>query len=257
VTFPSSPPPSTPTPDGQPGASPQVQPPTGLYETPREALKSIRDDYFYWTSKLTESSFALSLAVIGANWAVFGSVDKLLNNICAEISLASVILSLVISLLGNGWLGRLLRKRVEYAEQDVTRWEKEFAENIGKSTPWPSTRTIDCWAGVFRFAKIFLPAIGGAFFLIALFTQPKAQKNESHSGSSASPMPALSSPPATTSTVRAQPSPQVEEPIAKQTSEDAKADAEATPTPESTEDAEEINESYESHELSPDQALLE
>jgi hypothetical protein len=202
MTFPSSP---TPVAGSQPDASPQVQAPTGLYETPRGALQSIRDDYFYWTSKVTESSFALSLAVIGANWAAFGSVDKLLNNIWAEISIAFVILSLVISLMSSGWLGRLLCKRVAYGEQDAARWQKEFAENAGKSTPWPYTRKIDCWAGVFRFAKICLPAIGGTFFLIALFTQPRAQKDESHSGSSASP--AVSSPSATTSTIRVQPSP--------------------------------------------------
>ncbi len=118
---------------------------------------------------MTESSFALSLALIGANWAVFGSVDRLRSNIWAEMSIAAVILNLVISLIGNWWLGGLLRKRVEYAEQDATRWQKEFTENAGKSTPWPSTQTIDCLAIVFRFAKVFLPVIGGACFLVVLF----------------------------------------------------------------------------------------
>jgi hypothetical protein len=206
VTLPSSTQPTS-TAGGQPGALPQVQSATGLHDSSQAAVKSIRDDYFYWTGKLTESSFVLSLAVIGANWAVFGSVDKVLNNICAEISIALVILNLVISLIGNGLLGRLLLQRIDYAEQDPTRWEKEFNENAGKSKHWPSTQTIDDWAGAFRIAKIFLPVIGGAFFLIALFTQPKAQKDESHSGPSASSTPAaLSSPSATTSTVRAQPS---------------------------------------------------
>ena len=189
MTVPSSTQP-TPTPRSQPDASPQVQRATGLYNSPQAAENSIREDYLYWTGKLTESSFVLSLAVIGANWAVFGSVNKVLSNIWAELSIAAVISNLVISLIGNGWLGRLLRQRIEYAEQDPTRWQREFNENAGKSTPWPSTQTIDCWSGIFRLAKIFLPVIGGAFFLIALFTQPKAQKDESHSGSSASPTPA-------------------------------------------------------------------
>jgi hypothetical protein len=94
VTLPSSTQP-TPTAGGQPSALPELQPATGLYGNPQEALKSIRDDYFYWTSKLTESSFVLSLALIGANWAVFGSVDKVRNNIWAELSIAAVIFSLV------------------------------------------------------------------------------------------------------------------------------------------------------------------
>jgi hypothetical protein len=175
---------------GQPTGSPEPQPLTTLYSTAEAALSSVRDDYLYWTGKLTESSFALSLAVIGANWAVFGSVDKVLNNICAELSIGAVILSLVVSLIGNGWLGRLLRHRIEYAEKDPTRWRKEFNEIAGKSRYWPSTKQIDDWARFFRVAKILLPVIGGAFFLLALFTQPKTQKDRSHSGLSASPTPA-------------------------------------------------------------------
>jgi hypothetical protein len=156
-----------------PSSSPSPKPNGGgLYDSPQAAVNSVREDYFYWTGKLTESSFVLSLAVIGANWAVFGSVDKILNNICAEISIAFVMLNLVISLIGNAWLGRLLRQRIDYAEHDRTRWEKEFVTKADKVTPWPYTQTINCWGAVFRIAKIFLPIIGGAFFLIALFTQP-------------------------------------------------------------------------------------
>jgi hypothetical protein len=131
VTLPSSTH-ANPTAGGQPDAPPQLQLATGLYETPRDALKSIRDDFSYWTGKVTETSFALSLAVIGANWAVFGSVNKLLNNICAELSIAVVILSLGISLLGYWYLGGKLRERIAYAEQDAARWRGEFTENDGK-----------------------------------------------------------------------------------------------------------------------------
>jgi hypothetical protein len=181
VTFPSSSPQPTPTGGGQLGATPQLQPATGLYDSPQAALKLLQDDYLYWTGKLTESSFALSLAVIGANWAVFGSVDKVLNNIWAEMSIAVVILSLVISLIGYWSLGGLLRKRIVYAEQNAARWHEEFTENFGKSTPWPATKWIESLATGFRFLKTFLPVIGGVLFLIALFIPRTAQKNESHS----------------------------------------------------------------------------
>jgi hypothetical protein len=204
VTLPSSSQPK-PTAGGQPDAPPQLQLATGLYETPRDALKSIRDDFSYWTGKVTETSFALSLAVIGANWAVFGSVNKLLNNVCAELSIAVVILSLGISLIGYWYLGGLLRARIAYAEQNAARWRDEFIENDGKATAWPSTERIDSLARRFRFLRTFLPVIGGFFFLIALFTQPK---DDSHSSSSASPTPTvLSSPSAITPPVAAQPSP--------------------------------------------------
>jgi hypothetical protein len=130
--------------------------------------------------------FCLSLAVIGANWAVFGSVDKIRDNIWAELSIAFVILSLGISLIGNGWLGQLLRRRIEYAEKNQVRWRKEY-QNAAKSRYWPSTEKIDRLAERFRFAKIALPVIGGALFLIALFTQPSAQTGQSASRLPASP----------------------------------------------------------------------
>ena len=231
-----------------------------LYKDPQEASKSILSDYHYWTSKTTESSFALSLAVIGANWAVFGSVDKILNNICAEISIAAVILNLVISLLGSGWLGLLLRRRIVYAEKDAPRWEKQFHENKGKSTYWPSTRTIDWSAFMLQAVKILLPVTGGIFFLVALFSQPKPQKDESHFGSLASPTPStLSLPSATASIEGAQsPSPvETESPLkSSQASEEIKADAPATQSPKANEEAEETEEMNDWHGVSPDEALF-
>jgi hypothetical protein len=195
VTLPLSTQP-TPTAGGQPVPPPPEHQPTGLYDSAQAALKSIGEGYSYWTSKLTESSFALSLAIIGANWAVFGSFDKVRHNRWAGLSIAAVLLTLVISLIGHWYLGEALRKRIAYAEKDLARWEREFHENADKSTPWPSTKRIDNWAWIFRLAKMSLPLIGGALFVIAFFTQ----KVESASGSSASPTPTpLSSPSATAS----------------------------------------------------------
>jgi hypothetical protein len=197
VTLPLSTQPTA-TAGGQPVPESEHQP-TGLYDSAPAALKSIAKDYSYWTGKLTESSFALSLAVIGANWAVFGSFDKVRNNIWAGLSIAAVLLTLLISLFGHWLLGELLRRRIAYAEDNAARWQEEFNENASTSRPWPSTKTIDNWAWVFRFAKMSLPILGGAFFVVAFFTEPKGQKDESHSGSSPSPTPALSSPLATAS----------------------------------------------------------
>jgi len=145
-----------------------------LYESPQDKAKSLHDDYLYWTGRLTESSFALSLAVIGANWAVFGSVDRVLSNPWSEASIAAVIVSLVINLFGSWKLGGKLRKRIEYAESDPGRWQKEFNEAAGKIAPWPSTANIDRWAKTLRFVRTFLPAIGGACFIFALLFHPNA-----------------------------------------------------------------------------------
>jgi cell division septation protein DedD len=197
VTLPTQPTPSA----SQAAAAPQGQS-IGLYSNPQEAVKVLKDDYSYWTGKLTESSFVVSLAVIGANWAVFGSVNKILENSWAKWSMAAVILSLVLSLIASWLLGELVRGRIEYAEENPARWQKEFNASIGNSSPWPLTPRIHWLAWIFRMAKIFLPIAGGTLFLVALFAQPKTQNNQSHSVSSALATPsALSSP----SEVTAQP----------------------------------------------------
>ena len=76
-----------------------------LYKDPNAAATAVKESYDYWTGKLTESSFALSLAVIGANWAVFGSVDRVLNNIWSELSICNGSRK-----FGN-WAGRCLEVR--------------------------------------------------------------------------------------------------------------------------------------------------
>jgi hypothetical protein len=153
-----------------------------LYKDPQDAVKSLQEGYLYWTGKLTESSFALSLAVIGANWAVFGSVDRVFGNPWSEVSIAVVILSLVLNLFGNWKLGGMLRKQIAYAEEDPQRWEAEFKKASGISSPWPSTPKIDRSAITLRWLRTFLPTLGGACFLVALFIHPKVvSKNESQS----------------------------------------------------------------------------
>jgi hypothetical protein len=65
-----------------------------LYTSSADGLKAIREDYLYWTGKLTDSSFQLSLGIVAANWAAFGSVQKILSNIWAKTSLGIVIVTL-------------------------------------------------------------------------------------------------------------------------------------------------------------------
>jgi hypothetical protein len=183
------------------GATPQ--PIYGFYKDPQEALRGLGDGFNYWTGKLTESSFALSLAIIAANWAVFGSLDRLLNNLWAEISISAVICSLVVSLFGNWILGGMLRRRIAYAEADPENWAREFKGAQGKSTPWPSTAGIDGRAAFLRFLKTWLPIAGGACFLVALFfsrpvdTASKRETDRENSNSSPvrSSLPVASQPP--------------------------------------------------------------
>lgn len=153
---------------------PLLQAPTGrtgaLYGSASEGLKSVQDDYLYWTGKLTDSSFQLSFAVIAANWAVFGSVQGILNNLWAKGSLFLVLVSLALGLLGAKLMGELHRKRVEYAEQDLQRWNEEYAAALVRRSPWPFTKAIERLGRSMRELKAWLPLAAGIAFLVALLT---------------------------------------------------------------------------------------
>lgn len=142
---------------------------SGLWGTPDDALKAVQEGYHYWTGKLTESSFHLSLGVIAANWAVFRSLEGVMGNPWAKISLSLVLLCLTINLLTAKYMGELHRKRAERAERDWSKWEKEFSETKNKRDPWPFTKKIEIVGRLTRELKAWLPIFAGLFFLIALF----------------------------------------------------------------------------------------
>ena len=133
-------------------------------------MKAVRDDFLYWTGKLTDSSFELSLALIGANWAAFGSVQKILTNGWARASLGLVIGSLGLTLIGAKCMGELHRRQIDYAAADPERWERECAAALGRIGPWPFTKGIERLGRGLREAKTWLPLAAGISFLIALFT---------------------------------------------------------------------------------------
>jgi hypothetical protein len=130
--------------------------PGALYASSDEALKAVKDDYLYWTGKLTDSSFELSLALIAANWAVFGTVQKILGNPWAKASLGLIIATLAISLAGAKYMGELHAQRVRYAAQDVDRWQKECGAAYGKTGPWPFTSEIERVGRCLREVKTWL-----------------------------------------------------------------------------------------------------
>lgn len=139
-----------------------------LYQSPNEALQAVREDYLYWTAKLTDTSLQLSYAVIAANWAAFGSVNELLTSVWSKLSVGLVIVGLGLSLAGAKWMGELHRTRIDYAETNGSRWKAEFTETAGKRDPWPFTRVIESLGRAMREAKTWLPLIAGVLFLIAL-----------------------------------------------------------------------------------------
>ncbi len=140
----------------------------GLYQSSNEALKAVRDDYLYWTGRLTDTSIQLSYGVIAANWAVFGSAHEVLTSTWSKLSVGLVIVGLGLSLAGAKWAGELHKARIAYAEADGSRWKAQFEESSAKPDPWPFTQGIESLGRAMREAKTWLPLIAGVLFLIAL-----------------------------------------------------------------------------------------
>lgn len=142
-----------------------------LYGTPRDALDAVRTDYLYWTGRVTDTSLQLSFAVIAANWAVFGSIDAVLGNVWAKLSIALVVCSLGVSLVAAHVLGVLHSRRIDYAESDPDRWKREFDTTAGVRDPWPFTGAIESFGFWQRTAKTWLPVAAALLFLIALLSR--------------------------------------------------------------------------------------
>jgi hypothetical protein len=163
---------------GQDEAAPKARQ-TRLFASADEGTKAVREDFLYWTGKLTESSLQMSFAVIAANWAVFGSVQQVMNNFWAKASLSVVVTSVALSLVGAKHMGELHRRRAEYAVEDSERWEKEYAATLDGSEPWPFTNWIQLIGRVLRELKTWLPLVGGALFIIALLCGQHSQPRSS------------------------------------------------------------------------------
>jgi hypothetical protein len=142
-----------------------------LYASTGDALRAVRDDYHYWTSRVTDSSLQLALAVVAANWALFNSAAELRKNLWAQLSLAVVVAGVAIGLVGAKYLGDLHNRQIAHASADPDRWRREALEAL--RTPgaaWPYTEQIVRVGWILRELRTWSPLLAFAFFLGALFT---------------------------------------------------------------------------------------
>jgi hypothetical protein len=151
---------------------PTEPPDTGLYSSPAEASKKVSSEYEYWSGKLTETSLHLCYAVIGANWVVFGSINGILDNNWAKMSLLMVILALASNIVGAWVLSWLLRKRVIYSEDKKAEWIKEFNQFVGIRSTWPFTDSIDAVGLWMRRIKAVFTLAAGACLIWGAINTP-------------------------------------------------------------------------------------
>jgi hypothetical protein len=161
-------------PDGGAAAAPAREAPEAAavqYASAAEALQAVKEEYHYWTGKLSETSLQFSYALIAANWSAFPSVDTILRNPWSKLSIALVVVGLGLNLIGTKAMGELHRAKLEYADADSTRWQAEFTSARGVSDAWPFTRTIEVLGRAMRELKIWMPLASGAAFIVALLVR--------------------------------------------------------------------------------------
>jgi hypothetical protein len=138
----------------------------GLYATPEDALKKVASEFEYWTGKLTETSLQMCYALIGANWAIFGSVNGILKNDWAKWSLVMVLLALASNVIGAWILSESLRKRVAYGEGNADQWKKEYEEAVAKDVAWPFTDAIQNAGKYMRWIKAAFTLASGFCLIV-------------------------------------------------------------------------------------------
>jgi len=137
--------------------------------TAADGFKALRTDYHYWTERLTSVSFQIWLALVAANWAVFGSVDHIINNVSSKFSIFVVTTGVAADVVCAWRMGELHRREIDKANADLSTWERRWKD--GWNNPkerWPFTRNIERTGAGFRVAKVFLMALAWALFGFAL-----------------------------------------------------------------------------------------
>lgn len=142
-----------------------------LYSSPGEALKKVASEYEYWSGRLTETSLQMCYAIIGANWVLFGSMNRILTNVWAKYSVFMVMVALGTNIIGSLALSETLRKRIDYGENDKDRWKKEFDESSQQSSPWPFTSGIDNVGRLMRIIKGVFTLLAALLMIIGAIRQ--------------------------------------------------------------------------------------
>ena len=138
----------------------------GLYASPQEALKKVSSEYEYWSGKLTETSLQMCYAIIGANWAVFGTVTGISHNIWSKLSLGMVMVALGSNVVAALRLSEALKKQMDYGEGNTDEWAYQYERSVGKNVAWPFTDAIQNMGKNMRFVKGGFAIAGAIFFLI-------------------------------------------------------------------------------------------
>jgi hypothetical protein len=139
------------------------------FNSPGDGAKELQEGFNAWCSILTKHSIEATLAIIAANWAVYGNTEVILDNIWSKWSLIVAVTFLGLNLVGTGWMTFLYNKHRRYADENKIRWKNLYEEADNKTTPWPYTHLIQAVGSISRFLKVIMPFMATTFFIVSLF----------------------------------------------------------------------------------------
>jgi hypothetical protein len=143
----------------------------GVYDSAEDALKELFEAFNYWSSQVTTTSVQMCYALIGANWVVFTSVGKILQNAWAIASLTTVMLVLALNMVSSLGFAEWMRRRFDKADEDRSGWAAEFEREKGKHGVWPYSESLERASIVLRYVKVLLPLASGLMLIIGAFSQ--------------------------------------------------------------------------------------
>jgi hypothetical protein len=140
------------------------------YESSVHALQAVEEGFNYWSSRITESSFQMCVAIIAANWAVYPKINEIKHNPYALWSIMLVLATIAVSLISAWRMSEAHREQCERAEREPRTWNNEYAEFSSKRHAWPFTDEIENLGWVVRGIKTFLPLLSGGIFIYGVLT---------------------------------------------------------------------------------------
>lgn len=159
------------------------------FESASDATRELHEQFNDWSAAVSKYGQQLALALIAANWAIFGTRAAILLNPFSRWSIAVAVFYLGANLAGAAWITHQFDRRKIYADDDVGRWKRQYQASIGKRTNWPYTAAIDRFGGRMRVVHTIAPILSGILLLISIIFPVDARVGPKPPGPSSPPSP--------------------------------------------------------------------
>lgn len=136
-----------------------------IYQSAAEGQKALQSRYEYWTAKINEHSFQVSISLIAANWAVHSS--SVSGSVLAVFSIAFALLTLLLSLGGALGMSLLHYSAFYDSVKNNSKWNERWKDaERNQASPWPFTHGIISLGIWIAWLKVIIPCVSAILFLL-------------------------------------------------------------------------------------------